>query len=246
MRYGKATIFATAAAVAMLSTPVAADEGAPGWLKLVHWTSGDSDATTVPVMMMGPHMQMTRPASARPEDSARSAGIVAAARAVLARYPTENAAKRDGYRPFHETGQLGEEVHLTSIGYGYAEGKRVDYDHPGSLLFRRTAHGLEPVGVMYSAPGDADAAALDHRAPLSMATWHRHVDFCWAIGKQREPENNGPRFGFSGSIHDEPTCRTEHGYWLPLAFGWMTHVYPGREKPWGGDEMEPGMAGMAH
>ncbi len=236
---------AIAVGLVMLSAPVVAGQGAPGWLKLLHWISGNSDATTVPIIMMGPHMQMTRLATKRPVDRARADAIVVAARAVLARYPTVEAAQRDGYKPFHETGEFGEEVHLTSIGYGYAEGKQVDYNHPGSILFRRTAQGLKPVGVMYSAPGSTDAGALDARAPLSIATWHRHVDYCWALGA-RDAENSGPRFGYGGSIHDEVTCRAERGYWLPLAFGWMTHVYPGRAKPWGGEEMGPGMAGMSH
>jgi len=34
------------------------------------------------------------------------------------------------------------------------------------------------------------------------------------------------RFGFEGSIHDPATCSAAGGNFVPLAFGWMVHVYP--------------------
>ena len=34
------------------------------------------------------------------------------------------------------------------------------------------------------------------------------------------------RFGFEGSIHDAAACSAAGGNFLPLAFGWMVHVYP--------------------
>jgi len=34
------------------------------------------------------------------------------------------------------------------------------------------------------------------------------------------------RFGFEGSIHDPATCNAAGGNFVPLAFGWMVHVYP--------------------
>ena len=34
------------------------------------------------------------------------------------------------------------------------------------------------------------------------------------------------RFGFEGKIHDEATCDSAGGNFIPLAFGWMVHVYP--------------------
>lgn len=137
-------------------------------------------------------------------------------------------------------------MHYTSIGYSSAEGRHIDYAHPGSLLFVRTTSGLRPVGVMYGAPGTASADDLDARAPLSIATWHRHVDFCFPTGKDQAAELNGPRFGYAGSIHDRTACVAAGGYWLPLASGWMTHVYPGRPDPWGGEHMDPGGAMHSH
>jgi hypothetical protein len=34
------------------------------------------------------------------------------------------------------------------------------------------------------------------------------------------------RFGFEGKIHDADTCEAAGGNFIPLAFGWMVHVYP--------------------
>ncbi|HKN01180.1 MAG TPA: hypothetical protein VJX23_11735 [Candidatus Binataceae bacterium] len=34
------------------------------------------------------------------------------------------------------------------------------------------------------------------------------------------------RFGFHGKIADATTCEADGGHFLPLAFGWMVHVYP--------------------
>jgi len=34
------------------------------------------------------------------------------------------------------------------------------------------------------------------------------------------------RFGFEGKIHDAAECETAGGNFIPLAFGWMVHVYP--------------------
>jgi hypothetical protein len=34
------------------------------------------------------------------------------------------------------------------------------------------------------------------------------------------------RFGFEGKIHDPETCESAGGNFIPLAFGWMVHVYP--------------------
>jgi hypothetical protein len=34
------------------------------------------------------------------------------------------------------------------------------------------------------------------------------------------------RFGFAGKIADAATCQNAGGHFLPMAFGWMVHVYP--------------------
>jgi hypothetical protein len=41
------------------------------------------------------------------------------------------------------------------------------------------------------------------------------------------------RFGFEGQIHDRAACEAAGGNFIPLAFGWMVHVYPLK-----GDDLE--------
>ncbi len=204
----------------------------PWWAVLVRLLSGSSDATAVPIMTMGDHMQMTQRASTQPGDEARAVAIVTAAKRVVVRYADVRTAERDGYRLFHAEAVGGTE-HYVSTAASASEGKRLDYERPGSLLYRRDAARKTIVGVMYGAPASATAAELDARAPLSVAPWHRHVDFCIGPSGDR-------RFGFQGTIHTQAACDAAKGYFLPLAFGWMTHVYPQASSPtamWGGEDM---------
>jgi hypothetical protein len=175
-----------------------------------------------------------------PGDAARAAEILAAAAAVLSRYRDVQTALRDNYKPFFPTGRIGEEIHYTNYRNRRKEQRHVDYTRPGSILYKRTADGLEAVGVMYTAPVDASPQELDAIAPLSIATWHRHVDFCGGPKTLPVNEQFGPnaRFGPQGSIHTEEACREAGGLWIPVVLGWMTHVYPNEKEKWGGMDME--------
>jgi hypothetical protein len=251
--------FALAAALATAPAAAAAADGVPFWQRLIRWISDSSD-TPVETAMMGKHMQMSVRQPARPGDAARAEGILASARRVLERYRDVADAERAGYRAFAPRGVVGEEVHYTHFWAAGREVRNFDPERPGSILYRRTATGMEAVGVMYTARGDAGPAELDARLPLSIAVWHRHVHFCgWPTGTPRA-EYDGPtaRFG-GGSIDTEADCRAAGGYWVPLAFGWMTHVYPNEhdaERIWLGEHAmtmpapagadPPGHGGHAH
>ena len=213
----------------------------PLWERLARYY-GKTDDTPVPSMKMGNHMQMSLPGKPEAGDEQRAAQIVAAARRVVAHYSDVNRALRDGYKPFHPTGKMGEEVHYTSYRYHRLEQRQVDYDHPGSILYKRTPEGMKAVGVMYTAPQDSTAEQLNAVAPLSIATWHRHVDFCGGPRSLPLQEQFGPhaQFGPLGSIHTEEACKKAHGLWIPVVFGWMTHVYPdakSRKDVWAGMDM---------
>ncbi|HUA87694.1 MAG TPA: hypothetical protein VMB85_27750 [Bryobacteraceae bacterium] len=215
----------------------------PLWERLLRYYGGKTDATPVPSMKMGNHMQMSLKRKPQPGDEQRARGIVEAARRVVAHYADVNLALRDGYKPFHPTGKMGEEVHYTSYRYHRLEQRRVDYDHPGSILYKRTPRGMQAVGVMYTAPQDSTADQLNIIAPLSIATWHRHVDFCGGPRNLPFAEQFGPHaaFGPQGSIHSEDACRKAAGLWIPVVFGWMTHVYPNAQPPaevWAGMDMQ--------
>lgn len=216
----------------------------PAWQKLLRWVSGPTRETSVPTTMMDRHMQLSRKTAPRPGDAQQAATIVSDARHVLARYANVADAERDGYLAFGATGTMGEEVHYISVRHSGMEARRPDWTQPGALLYRRTPAGMQAVGVMMTAPNDADGAELDRRAPRSIAVWHRHVDFCGEPAGTPRSETEGPtaRFGLHGSIHTEAACKAAGGYWIPVAFGWMTHVYPNETDParvWGGEHMDP-------
>jgi hypothetical protein len=218
----------------------AAAQQFPLWEHVLAHYGAKTDETPVPSMTMGHHMQMSLQGSRQPGDEQRAQQIVAAAHAVLVRYADVNAALRDGYKPFFPSGRMGEEVHYTSYRYARREQKHIDYSQPGSILYRRTPEGMKPGGVMYSAPQNATPEYLNAIAPLSIATWHRHVDFC--TGPRSLPVNEqfgaGAQFGPKGSIHTQDACAAAHGLWIPVVFGWMTHVYPDEKNTWAGMDME--------
>ena len=231
-----------------LAAPAALADDVPLWQKALKWISGSTSETAVPTMTMDRHMQMSLKSPRRPGDAARAERIVAEARIALEQYADVATAERDGYRAFAPTGRIGEEVHYTSVKYGGVENDHPDWSQPGSLLYRRTPQGMKIVGVMMTAPNRAGPADLDARAPLSIATWHRHVNFCGEPRNTPKSELAAPRarFGFEGSIDSEAECGAAGGYWIPVAFGWMTHVYPNEAGAgvWGGETMHP--AAHAH
>jgi hypothetical protein len=213
----------------------------PLWEHLLSHYGGKNDATPVPSMKMGNHMQMSLKGKPRPGDQQHAREIVMAARGVLVNYADVNTALHDGYKPFHPSGKMGEEVHYTNYRYNRAEQQHVDYDHPGSILYQRTPKGMEAVGVMYTAPQDSTPDQLNLVAPLSIATWHRHVDFCGGPRNLPLAEQFGPhaQFGPQGSIHTEEACKEAGGLWIPVVFNWMTHVYPNKAPAeiWEGMDM---------
>jgi hypothetical protein len=226
-------------AVLIACAAIASAQGFPLWERILKHYSGKTDDTPVPTMKMG-HMQMSLKGDQAPGDDARAADILSAADAVLSKYRDVNKAVRDGYKPFFPTGKIGEEIHYTNYRYRRLEQQHIDYSRPGSILYKRTAAGLIPVGVMYTAPADVLPQQLNAIAPLSIATWHRHVDFCGGPKNLPTAEQFGPnaRFGPQGSIHTEEECSAAHGLWIPLVLDWMTHVYPNEPQKWGGMDME--------
>ena len=217
---------------------IASAQSFPLWERILKHYSGKTDETPVPTMKMG-HMQMSLKAEPAPGDEAQAAEILKVAAEVLSKYRDVNTALRDGYKPFFPTGKIGEEIHYTNYRYRRLERQHIEYSRPSSILYKRTADGLKAVGVMYTAPTDSTAAQLNAIAPLSVATWHRHVDFCGGPKTLPKSEQFGPnaRFGPQGSIHTEEECAAAQGLWIPVVLEWMTHVYPNEPQRWGGMHM---------
>ncbi len=184
-----------------------------------------SRASDVPVTREA-HMEMTLHRTPQPGDAARGAAIVAAARALVVKYANVADAEHDGYKKFLPNIPLPEE-HYTNGANAVAAQFVFDANRPTSIIYRRTANGLVAEGVMYTAPNSSSADALDARVPLSLATWHRHVDFC------RGPFGTvgDPRFGISGTIDSQAACEAAGGHFIPLVFNWMVHVWPTQSDP---------------
>lgn len=190
-------------------------------------------AAGVPSTHDEPHMEMTIRLPAQSGDRERAAAILDAARRVMALYPTVESAERAGFKKFAPNVKLPME-HYTSGAYALESWLgRFDLDHPTSLLFKRTPDGLKITGVMYTASNKIDEAQLNERIPLSVGTWHRHINYCAApagtpLADQMPP--NG-RFGFAGSIATAVPCAAAGGKFSPVIFGWMLHVWPNETDP---------------
>jgi hypothetical protein len=225
--------------ILMVCATIAPAQSFPLWERILKHYSGKTDDTPVPSMKMG-HMQMSLKAEPAPGDAERAAGILSAAGDVLLHYRDVKTAVHDGYKPFFPTGKIGEEIHYTNYHRRRLEQQHIDYCRPGSILYKRTPEGLKAIGVMYTAPTEATPEQLNAVAPLSFATWHRHVDFCGGPKSLPKSEQFGPnaRFGPQGSIHTEEACTAAQGLWIPLVLDWMTHVYPKEQQKWGGMDMD--------
>lgn len=173
------------------------------------------------------HMTMTTLRSEQPGDRVRADAIVRAARAVMTRYPDVAAAEAAGFEKFLPGLSLPEE-HFTNYTYA-REALHGTFDplHPTSLIFHRQGSSLKLVGVMYTAARGAAESTLDAEVPLSIAQWHRHVDFCFSPGAGVRD----PRFGMLGSIDTQAECTAAGGRWKPQIFGWMVHVWPLEHDP---------------
>jgi hypothetical protein len=187
--------------------------------------AADSDIPT----MRQAHMQMTIRQPQQPGDRARADAIVAAARRVMAQYPTVQAAEAAGFKKFLPRIPLPIE-HYTSRQYALGAWRgNFDPLHPTSLIFQRSGSTLTLVGVMYTAANSADRTELNRDVPLSFGTWHRHVDFCRppsGATPLKDWFGPGSRFGMQGSIDTADACTKAGGTFVPLVFGWMVHVWP--------------------
>src|SRR5947208_2026552 len=75
-----------------------------------------------------------------------------------------------------------------------------DASKPTSILYSRGADGtLHLVGAMYTMPKNAKLDRLNDRVPLSIARWHKHVNWCLPKGGDEdrwlEQKNGKPVFG---------------------------------------------------
>lgn len=190
------------------------------------------------------HMEMspTRPASAA--DSARAATVARELRTALLKYRDTSAAVADGYRMFMPKVKEQRIYHFTNNWRAVQEAFRFDPARPTSILYERGADGtLQLVGAMYTAPKRFTPDKLDERVPLSIARWHKHVN--WCVPKRgdtkrwMETAGGAPVFGPESPIATKQGCDNVGGVFHPVLFGWMLHanVFKGNDAAtiWGDD-----------
>jgi hypothetical protein len=181
-------------------------------------------------MDMGPHMKMTTLRDLKPGDQEKADQVVTAARTAAEKYTDYKVALADGYKIFLPNLPQ-KQYHFTNYRYAFEAAISFNPEHPTSLLYEKDGGGYKLIGVMYTAPKNANWNDLDQRIPLSIAQWHAHINMCLPPAERRN-EAWGPKakFGLLGSITTKDECETAGGKFMPQIFGWMVHVYPFEQK----------------
>jgi hypothetical protein len=175
------------------------------------------------------HMLMTPKRPVAAGDSARAAAVAATLRASIARYADTSAAVADGYRMFAPQIKNQRVYHFTRGWNAVQEAFRFDPAKPTSLLYSKGADGtLHLIGGMYTAPKRFDVDKLDERIPLSIASWHKHVNWCVPPRGQTtrwlERANGAPVFGPESPIATKAACDSVGGMFYASPLGWMVHA----------------------
>ena len=181
-------------------------------------------------MNMGPHMKMTTLRDRKPGDQEKADEVAAAARRAAEKYTDYKVALADGFRIFLPNLPQ-KQYHFTSYRYAFEAAISFNPEHPTSLLYEKNGSDYKLIGVMYTAPKNANWSELDQRIPLSIVQWHAHINMCLPPAERRN-EAWGPKakFGLLGSITTKDECEVAGGKFMPQIFGWMVHVYPFEQK----------------
>jgi hypothetical protein len=194
-------------------------------------TSGD------PMSGMGEDWKMTAMAkhmaysSARPltaADSVRAAHVINELRQAIAKYQDVKLAEADGYKMFAPQIKNQPQYHFTKGLNAIRNQFGFDPARPTSLLYTKDAQGqFHLIGAMYTASKRTSEEDLNDRVPLSVARWHRHVNWCIPPRAQKErwyeTRNGRPIFGPLG-VATREECDAAGGRFIPQAFGWMVHA----------------------
>jgi hypothetical protein len=175
------------------------------------------------------HMEMTPVRPPAPGDSVRAAAIADELRGAIARYRDTATAVADGYRMFAPQIKNQKVYHFTRGWSAVQEAFRFDASKPTSLLYTKGADGkFVLVGGMYTAPKRFSLDKLDERIPLSVARWHKHVNWCVPAHGQGarwlERANGQPVFGPESPIATKEACDAVGGVFHESLLGWMVHA----------------------
>lgn len=195
---------------------------------------------------MAKHMAYSNPRPLTPADSVRAAQVINELRQAIARYQDVNVAEADGYRMFAPQIKNQPQYHFTKGWNAIRNQWGFDPARPTSLLYTKDTQGkFHLIGAMYTASRRTSEGDLDKRIPLSVARWHRHVNWCVPArnAKERwyETKDGRPIFGPLG-VATKEECKAANGRFIPQAFGWMVHanVFAGNDLKsiWHDDHME--------
>jgi hypothetical protein len=154
--------------------------------------------------------------------------IVNELRQAIAKYRDVKLAEEDGYKMFAPQIKNQPQYHFTKAGNAFRNQFGFDPARPTSLLYKKNAAGqFVLVGAMYTASKRTTEEELDQRVPLSVARWHRHVNWCIPARNQKdrwtEAKDGRPVFGPLG-VATKDECKAVGGRFIPQAFGWMVHA----------------------
>ncbi len=177
---------------------------------------------------MSAHMQMTNPRPKDAADSERAAKLVTDLRSSILKYKDVNAAIADGFKQFAPQLKNQPVYHFTNYTWALENAFRFNPEKPTSLLYKKDAAGnFVLTGAMYTAPKRASEKDLDKRVPLSVAQWHKHVNWCLPPSGDQAAwlakKNDRPIFGPLG-VSTEEECKAAGGRFQKEVFGWMVHA----------------------
>jgi len=187
--------------------------------------------------------------SARPltaQDSIRAGHVINELRQAIAKYQDVKVAEADGYKMFAPQIKNQPQYHFTKNWNAIRNQWGFDPARPTSLLYKKDAQGqFHLIGAMYTASRRTSEDDLNERVPLSVARWHRHVNWCVPPLRDKdrwyETVNGRPVFGPLG-VATREECDAAKGRFIPQAFGWMVHanVFAGNDLQsiWGDDHMK--------
>ena len=193
------------------------------------------------------HMEMTPLRKATQADSVRAKSVAAELKKAIAKYQDTAVAVADGYKLFLPGLKNQRVFHFTNGSRALMEAFRFNAEKPTSLLYKRGSDGkLKLVGAMYTMPKRANLEKLDDRVPLSIARWHKHVNWCvpkkGSESRWFEQKDGHPLFGPESPVATKAECAKVGGDFHENLFGWMIHanVFEGNDLAtvWGGDHHE--------
>ncbi|HYS69541.1 MAG TPA: hypothetical protein VEM14_04820, partial [Gemmatimonadaceae bacterium] len=128
---------------------------------------------------MASHMAYSSPRRRTAGDSVRSAQIINELREAIAKYQDVKVAEADGYKMFAPEIKNQPQYHFTKGWNAIRNQWGFDPARPTSLLYKKDAQGqFHLIGAMYTASKRTTEDELNDRVPLSVARWHRHVNWC--------------------------------------------------------------------